>query len=77
MPSALGQWEAGVRVNERSPRWQEEQQPQEGIWKMLLFFLSFFPFRQPLFLYSQGENSQEFSPTFSERIFIAGSKQYR
>lgn len=24
-----------------------------------------------------GENSQEFSPTFSERIFIAGSKQYR
>lgn len=23
------------------------------------------------------ENSQEFSPTFSERIFIAGSQQYR
>lgn len=32
---------------------------------------------QPLCLYLKGENSQEFSPTFSERIFIAGSKQYR
>lgn len=67
-----GRWPAGAGRGGPSRR-LENASLLSAEFPFLLFSLLLV---QPL-LYSKGENSQEFSPTFSERIFIAGSKQYR